>query len=129
MGVLGDRAKEDWQRITTDLSGWGTDIKLSTPDGLTTVDIVGLATKHHIGIDTEGNLMNVKNAHISFSEKLVIDAGFSIRNANDEVYLEDFRATYKDSRGVDKTYVIREWMPDETLGVILCLLGDYKPAP
>lgn len=121
-----ERAKNDYQRFSSDLTLGGTNITLTKPDGLTSVDIVGLATKHHIGIDTEGNLVNVKNVHISFAEQLVVDASFSIRNSNDEVYLKGYRATYNDSRGTSKTYVIREWMPDETLGVILCILGDYK---
>ena len=126
MGLI-QQANEDWQAITSDLGEWGTDITLTNADGSATIDIVGLASKHHIGIDTDGNIINVKNAHISFSEKLVIDGPFVIRNSNDEVNLEGYKATYKDSRGITKTYIIEQWMPDETIGVILCILGDFKP--
>lgn len=127
MGVLDDRAKADWQTITTDKNGWGNDITLTHSDGVQTIVVTGITSKHHIGIDTDGNLMNVKNAHISFSEQLVIDGSFPIRNTEGNVYMENYRATFKDSKGDDITYVIREWFPDEKLGVILCLLGDYKP--
>lgn len=121
MGLI-EQAKQDWQQITTDLDGFGVPIQLIAPDS-TTLDIVGLATKHHIGIDTEGNLVNVKNAHISFSEQLLIDAAYPYRT-NGEVSLYGHKAVWTDSTGAPKTYIIREFHPDETIGVILCILGD-----
>ena len=125
---LTDRAKTDWQRHTTNNNEWGVSISLETPDSSSQIDITGLATKHHIGIDTDGNLVNTKNAHISFSEQPLIDAAFAIRNADGEVDLEGFIVIWKDSTGGDKKYVINEWFPDETVGVIVCILGDYTAA-
>ncbi len=121
---LVDQAKKDWQQITTDnVNGFGTPITLTAPD-TTTLDIVGLATKHHIGIDDDGNVVNTKNAHISFSEKQLIDGGYPTRDADGEVSLFGHKATWIDSTGTTITYVIREFFPDETIGVILCILGD-----
>lgn len=123
---LVDQAKKDWQQITTDsVNGFGTAITLTAPD-TTTLEIVGLATKHHIGIDDDGNVVNTKNAHISFSEQQLIDASYPTRNADNEVSLYGHKATWIDSTGSSITYVIREFFPDETIGVILCILGDLE---
>lgn len=122
-----DAAKDDWQQFTSDTTtGFGTDITITTPDDVTSVDIAGLATKHHIGIDTEGELVNTKNAHISFSEKQLTDASYPVRDSDGEVALYGHKATWIDSTGTSVTYVIREWFPDETIGVILCILGDLE---
>ena len=123
---LNDRAKEDLQTYTSDPNGWGTSILLENADNSESVTLFGLAVKHHLGINTEGNFANVKTAHISFSEQLVIDAGFVIRNSEGEVHMPKYKATFADNRGVQVKYIIREWFPDESLGSILCFLGDYK---
>lgn len=125
MGLI-DTIKQDIQNITTDLSGFGIEINLTTPDDALSVDIVGLHTKHHLGIDTEGNQVNTKNTHIAISEQVLIDLGYPVRNANEEVFLRDHKVLAKDSTGVLKSYVIREWFPDETIGLIVCILGDYQ---
>ena len=124
MGLI-DQATQDWQRFSSDTEGWGVSINIETPSGSQNVDIAGLATKHHIGIDAEGNLINTKNAHISFAEKLLTDEGYPVRNTEGEVALFNHRVNYADSTGVIKKYVIREWFPDETVGVIVCILGDF----
>lgn len=123
MGLIA-QAKADWQAITSNTDEWGVSMTLLAPTS-ETATIKGLHTKHHLGIDTEGRPVNTKNAHVSFSEKLLTDAGYPVRNAAGEVYLKDHRVTVKDSTGNDAIYVIRQWFPDETIGVIVCILDDY----
>lgn len=121
-----DQAKEDWKTITSNTDEFGIAITLeATP--YETADVIGLHTKHHLSLDTEGNPVNSRNAHISVSEALIIAANpdYPIRNAKGEVYLKNHKVTVKDSTGVAKTYVINEWFPDETIGVIVIILGDY----
>ena len=126
MGLM-NQAKEDMQTFTSDLDGWGTSILLENADGSESITLNGLAIKHHLGIDTEGNFANAKTAHISFSEQLVIDGGFVVRDANNEVNMAKYKATFEDNRGVSVKYIIREWFPDESLGHIMCILADFKP--
>lgn len=125
---LKDLAKKDWNTITGNKStGFGSDISITTIDGLKTTVVVGLATKHHIGFDPDsGNLVNVKNVHISFSEKQLTDDSYPVRNANNEVDIIGHKVTTADSTGNDRDYVIRETFPDETIGVIVCILGDFE---
>lgn len=119
-----DLCKSNWQRFTSDTNGFGVAITITSPLN-DVVELVGLATKHHIGIDTDGNLVNTKNAHVSFAEKLLTDAAYPVRNASGEVNLKGHKISYIDSTGNSKNYVIREWFPDETVGMITCILGDF----
>jgi hypothetical protein len=119
-----DQARADIEQITSNADDFGVSITFLAPDNVTTITINGLHTKHHLGVDTDGNRANVKNAHISFAESLMI--GYPIRNAAGEVNLAGHKVTVKDSTGVDLQYIIREWYPDETVGLIVCILGDFE---
>ena len=121
-----DVAKKDWQRYTSNENEFGVSITIETPTNSNQATIVGLASKHHIGIDNEGNLVNSKNAHISFSEQLLTDESYPVRNVSGEVDLEHHKVTVKDSTGLDKEYLISEYFQDETVGFIVCILVDYE---
>lgn len=136
---LKDQARALIAQITTDTdSGWADDIVLLSPGnssfdssfGITfgaSVSIKGLHSKHHLGIDLEtGNHVNEKKAHISFTEQQVVDLGFPIRNAKGEVNMAKYLCKVKDSTGVLLLYVVEQWFPDETVGLIVCILGDYE---
>ena len=120
-----NRAKEDWQRFTSNPNEFGVSISIETPTHTNQTDVVGLATKHHIGLDTEGNLINARNAHCSISEQLLTDAAYPVR-VNGEVDLEGHIVKWADSTGNIKQYVIREFFQDETVGMIVCILGDFE---
>ena len=124
MGLI-QQATDDWQRFSSDEDLFGTSIDFEAPTS-ETATVVGFATKHNIGIDTEGNLVNTKNAHISIAEKLLIDAGYPVRDANGEVSLKGHRIDYVDSTGISKKYKIKESFPDETIGMIVCILEDFE---
>ena len=115
------QARQDTQTITQ--GEFSTDITLDDGDAnLTTVK--GLATKHHLGVDTDtGAAINTKNTHISISEQVLVDAGYPVRT-NNEVAMKGRKVNYTDSAGVDAQYRIDEVWPDETLGLIVMILGD-----
>lgn len=117
-------ANSDINDITTDLNGWGVGMVLTAPNA-TTLACVGLHTKHRSGYDSEGLQVNTKNAHISISEDVFIAASYPYR-VNGEVNLKDHLVTVKDSTRADIQYIIREWFQDETIGCIVCILGDYE---
>jgi len=118
------RSQSDIKRITSNLSEWAVDIRLTNRSG-SFVDIQGLHTKIHLGVDTDGNMVNAKKAHVSFSEDNTLALDFSIRNANGEVDILKWRCDVKDSTGVVKNYIIKQVFPDETIGLIVCILEDY----
>jgi len=119
-----DQVKADIEQITGDADGMTRSLFMQAPTG-ETATITGLHTKHHLSVDTDGNNVNGKNAHISFSEKYLTDLSYPVRNSAGEVNLRDHKVTVLDSTGNDWTYSINEWYPDETIGLIVCILGDF----
>jgi len=118
------RARKDSKKYITK-SGFEENIRLETPDGTTSLETTGWATKHWINFDTVGNAANSKNAHICLDEESLSLAGYPVRNANQEVYMLKHRVFVKDSSGVEKNYVVIEHFPSESFGLIVCILGDY----
>ena len=118
------QAQADIKQITSNLDEFAVDIKLINKANQE-INTKGLHTKIHLGVDTDGNMVNAKKAHISFSEDNILELGFSIRNEKGEVDLRKWKADVKDSTGVVKNYSIQQWFPDETIGLIVCILEDY----
>jgi hypothetical protein len=114
--------------ITTNVdSGFAVSMTFTNPSVTQTATIAGLHTKHNLSVDTDGTRVNTKNTHISFSEAELNAAGYTTRPAGDTgpVNLYKHKVEVKDSTGVNKTYQVDEAYPDETLGLIVCILGDY----
>lgn len=118
-----DTINSDIAKITSNNKEFGVSIELIAPT-LETITINGIHTKHHLGIDTDGNMVNSKKASIAFSESLLI-APYPVRNTNKEVDLLNHLINVKDSTGIVKNYIVQQWFPDETIGLIVCILEDY----
>jgi hypothetical protein len=123
MGLL-EQARQDIKQVTTDKdSGFAVDITLTAPDN-TTVTVQGLHTKHHMALDEQGQRVNSKNASISIAEDLLAD--YPVRGGDGEVYMQGHLAAVKDSTGTICHYMVRQWFPDETLGLLVLILSDYE---
>lgn len=123
-GGLLNAARADAKRYIKE-GGFEEEITLSTPSKNVTVNVKGLATKHHLSFDSDGLQVNAKNAHITLDEKELIDLGYPVR-VNEEILLINHLVSVPDSSGIIKNYVINNVFPDETLGLIVCVLGDYE---
>lgn len=123
MGLL-ERARADAKRILGDLGGWATILNLEAPGG-ELATIPGTFFRRTIQtVNTEGRPTNARMAHITFAESELIPEYYSVRDARGRVHMEGHKVTCADSTGTSTTYVIREWHPDETLGIITCILGE-----
>lgn len=115
-------AIQDWKRFATG-GGFEVDITITTPDNSTSANIKGIAMKHHLSIDTDGREVSAKNAHITIIEADLVAASYPVRDAqNDEVKLKKHKVSYPDSTSNIKNYRISRTYPDETVGVITCIL-------
>lgn len=125
MGLI-DQIKRDSELVTMNGGGdgWGVRQDWTSPTNQQ-VTIVGLHVKHHMGFDADGNVINSKNASVTFSEKAMIDAGYIIR-VGGEVNLDKHKVSVKDSTGNVYNYMVKTWLPDETLGLITCILSAYE---
>lgn len=123
-GSIFQLAKRDAKKFVTS-GGFEETITLVTPTKDKTLTLTGFATKHHINFDSDGNQINSKNVHICISESDLVANSYPVRNAKNEIFLLKHLVSFPDSSGVIKNYVVRENYPDETLGLIVLILGDY----
>lgn len=107
--------------------GWGVSQKWTSPLNQQ-VTIIGVHVKHHISYDDQGNIINTKNASATFSEQAMINVAYSIRNSEGEVNMDKHKVEIKDSTGMVYKYMVKpgSWMPDETLGLITCILAAHE---
>lgn len=121
-----DAAIRDAKNITGNLSGFGVTVTFTSPDGSTTATIAGLHTLHHLGLDLENRPVNSKTVWLTISESALVAAGYNVRE-NGEVKMAKHRCSVKDNSGITKNYIVRQYLPDQTLGMITLQLDDFKP--
>lgn len=123
---LWDQARRDVQRITTDLSDFAVPVLFIDPSGAFAL-VKAIAVKHHLGVNMDnGQPVNAKTARVTVAEAVLTATGYPVRNSAKEVSLSGHRVEWTDSAGNSCKYIISEWMPDETVGLILCQLKDYE---
>ena len=126
---LQERAKNDLNRFTSnDEKFFSVNCVIKTPDGQSMIDVKGLHTRHWMAFDPEGVAIHTAIASLGVSEKQFIDAGFTVRDANDEINLKGYLIDAPDSRGILINYVLREVFPDENIGFLVLILSEYKNA-
>lgn len=125
MNIL-ELARRDYKNIITNkTSGFAVDILFIPPAG-SSVTVQGLHSRHNLAIDLDGKPANSRQMHISVAESSLTDAGYTVRDANNEVQLRGHKVQVADASGEDITYKVRSVMPDDTIGNLLIILDDYK---
>ena len=125
-GKILEAARRDARKMVSSM-GFEEDIKLQTPNGGLLLELKGLHSKHWLKFDTDGNAINSKNAHVTIHESFLRENSYPVRNQNTgEIDLINHIVSVKDESSIEKHYVIIETMPSETLGIIICILGDYS---
>jgi hypothetical protein len=121
---LYDTAKADIESITSNTDEWGKLATFTAPTAeVETVAVIH--NKHHTGFNELGERVNSKYASIAVSESNLDFYGYPVRNADGEVDFKGHLVSIADSTDIVKNYVVREWYPDETVGLIVLILGDY----
>jgi hypothetical protein len=123
---LRDRAKADIKDFTTRSHEWAVNILMQAPNSQTAT-FKGFTAKHHLGISSEGTIVNSQKVSVTFSEESLSDANtnYPIRNADGEVDLKNHLVSVADSTGITKQYAVQAWFPDETIGTITVILENY----
>lgn len=126
MGLM-EIIKQDIQDITSNINEFGVAITFTNPDNSQSIEVVGTASNHFMQFDFEsGKNVNSQNTHVSVSEQLFIDAGYVIRNAEGKVSVKKHKVTWIDSTGVSGSYEVIEAIPDQSIGLIVFILGNRK---
>lgn len=126
MGLM-EIIKQDIQDITSNINEFGVAITFTNPDNSQSIEVVGTASNHFMQFDFEsGKNVNSQNTHVSVSEQLFIDAGYVIRNAEGKVSVKKHKVAWIDSTGLSGSYEVIEAMPDQSIGLIVFILGNRK---
>lgn len=125
MGIR-EQAIIDARKITSNnVTGAGVELTfISRKIGNPTAVVIGLHTRHHYTVTSEGAETNDLNAHATISEGLLVSAGYPVRNVNNLVDIKDDVLFAFDSSGVNRKYKIAQVHPDESMGLIRCILED-----
>lgn len=117
------RARADYKRFSQ--GEFSEEIVFTTPDGLTTVTVRGLVSRHNLSINPEtGEAVNSLNAHVSVAESVLNDAGYTTRDAKKRLSLSRHKVSWIDANSINRTYLIDSAMPSDTLGYIVITLGS-----
>ena len=122
---LTEQAIQDNKKITGNSKHWGVKINLTAPNGKV-VDVIGLHTKHHLGFDSDGVRLSTKTSSVAISEDFLTDLAYPVRNLTKEVFMIDHLVKVNDSTRQLNDYIVLESYPDEKLGMIILILGDYE---
>jgi hypothetical protein len=125
MGLI-QQAINDLKAITSNSNDFGVPVTFTSKAFGTIVTVNAIHNKIHLGVDAQGNVIYSKNATVSVSEPLLNDVGYVTRNASGEVDMKNDLIDVKDSSGVLKNYIVKSKMPDETIGLIVLVLEDYR---
>jgi hypothetical protein len=114
-----DQAKADTRQITSNSNEFARSCVFVAPTG-ETATVNAIVNQHHTAYNEMNERINAKISSIAVSESLLTDAGYPTRNADGDVYFRLHRVT---ADGQD--YVCREWFTDDTVGLIVLILGEW----
>lgn len=123
VGNLLARARQDAKKIVTN-SGFQNDVFLINPLSMNFIQLKGLTSKHWLQLDSDGSPINAKNVHLNLIEKDIQELGFETRGKNGNVNLLDYYVIVQDSTNNYKKYQVKEVYPNESLGLIVFILGN-----
>lgn len=121
---LAERVILDTQRITSNSNEFATPATFISPGGQT-IEVLGIKKIHHTALDDMGSVINAKQAAISVAETQFTDQGHSIRNSKGVVSILDYKVYLTASNGDVQSYKVQSTYPDETFGVITCILTQH----
>lgn len=120
-----DRARLDNAFISSNINDFAVIGNFTSHVAGETASVGVLHTKHHLSVDYDGDASNTKISSIGVNES-ILNAQFYPTRENQEVNMEGDNVTIPDSSGVNKSYVVIETFADETLGLIILILGDIN---
>ena len=123
VGNLLAQVRKDAKHVVTKL-GFQNDVFLINNLSMNFIQLKGLTSKHWLQFDSDGSPINAKNVHLNLIEKDIQELGFETRGKNGNVNLLDYYVIVQDSTNNYKKYQVKEVYPNESLGMIIFILGN-----
>jgi hypothetical protein len=117
MGLI-DQLKKDVASITSNTNDFG--VMVNFEFGEFTCEVSCLQTAHQNGIDADGMRVNSRISSVAVSEQNLVALEYPTRNESNEITFRDHILTIDGNK-----YIVTEFYPDETAGLIVLFLGTY----
>ena len=124
MSSILEKIKDTSNRFVNDLQAFSTPVILTSPSGIS-YTTAGFFSKHHNALDMEANRISSKMTSIALHERDLVAKGVVVRNASGNVALLNYICQISDSSETSSKYIVRQMYPDELIGIIVLILGDY----
>lgn len=117
-----ERARKAIERITGNTNGFAVELTFIAPTN-ETADIAGTFRKIKMKINEFGVLVpsNTTNASVTIAESALTAQDYPTRKADGKCDFKGHKVTLESI-----TYIIEQWMNDDTLGSVVCILGNYE---
>ena len=120
--MIYDEARSDFKDV---INSEGVECTFTPSGSVDSLNIRGLFASHHNSINTDGVPINAKTTRLTIIEKDLTDHDYVTRNSKGYVSMKDHKVSFIDASGVLQYFIVNEVFPDNTLGVITLILGDY----
>jgi hypothetical protein len=123
---LREQAALDALRFLEDQCGFGWPITLTNPDGAK-LRLTGFSNDIGQTIDADtGMLVSGQQASVALPLLRLKGEQWAIPRMIPDQSMKPWLVTFDDVAGVTRTYKVRETLPDQAIGVIVCMLEAYS---
>lgn len=128
MANLRDMARDDLAvTLEDDVNGFGVPVAVTNPDGVTD-NLVGQTGDIHLAIDPDTGLtVSGRTAHVSLGIA-AIETAFgagAMPQGQVDTTKKPWKFVFADPQGTARAFIVREALPDRTLGLVTCTLEAY----
>lgn len=128
MGLREIAANDSKLILEDSTTGFGWPITVTTPDE-SSDDFTGFSNDISAVIDPDtGQIVGGQQATVALSIEALNDVGFEIPRNISSSDKKPWLIKFENLLGVERTFKVRQSLPDNGLGVVVCVLEDYKPA-
>lgn len=120
-----DQAITDLQFIMENDGEFATPVTFSKPSGISPVTVNCLTDKIMVDVETNGNVVVSERTTVAVHENTLINAGYIVRDANNNVSMTNDLATMNVFGGI-KNYIVKWQIPDQKFGCLVFVLEAYE---
>lgn len=117
--TINQLAIRDAQSIVSKGIDFAVPIILTSPTAVTRT-VYALQTKHHNGMDGDGFKVSARQHSVVVSEKDLL--GYPYLSQTGDISFKNHIITTVDSLGQSQTFLVQDWFPDRTVGIIVLIL-------
>lgn len=116
-------AIRDSQSIVSNSNDFGEPVKLTSATGQV-LNLTAIVNKHYTGMDSDGFKVSAKQHSAVISENYLIESYYDYLTNLGEISFKGHTIETTDSANEKSLYLIQDWFPDRTVGIIVLILQN-----